>query len=74
MQFEEKRIKFEEENQQRREKEQRDHEIRMFQMLELMLMSTSSPMMYPPAAPTPLSQAPYFMPGPPPDPNQGSNE
>ena len=64
MQFEEKRIKFEVENQQRREKERRDHEIRVFLMLEQMLMSTSSPMMYPPAAPAPLSHVPYFMPGP----------
>ena len=73
MQFEVKRMKFELENQGRRDKEQRDHEIHMFQTLGQMLMSTSSPMMYPPAAPTP-SHAPYFMPGPPPDPNQNSNE
>ena len=72
--FEEKRMKFEAENERRREKKQREHEIRMFQMLGQMLMSTSSPMMYPPAAPPPPSHVPYFMPGPPPDPNQDGNE
>ena len=45
MQFEEKRMKFEAENQRRREKDQRDHEMCMFQMLGQMLMSTSSSMM-----------------------------
>ena len=74
MQFEENRIKFEAENQRRREKEQRDHGMRMFQMLGQMLMSTSSSMMYPPATPPPPPHVPYFMPAPSPDPNQDSNE
>ena len=69
-----KRMKFEGENERRRENDQRDHEIRMFQILQQMLMSTSSSMMYQPAAPPPPSHVPYFMPGPLPDPNQDGNE